>query len=520
MFLAKLLRSLRSYEFIVMLFSGMAVTLSLAPFNAWPLSFVGLAALYHCIQQSDLRKACLNSLIFACGLFFSGCYWVYISMNSFGGAAMPLALLMTCAFCGFIALLLPPFVYCYKRFFYSNNALVRCLNFAALWFFSEWLRTWFLTGFPWMFVGYSQTEGPLNSWAPIIGTLGLGVMIAFVSASAMELLYALKNKALSLPSYAIIALITTIFLSPLYLQTIEWTKNKSPQSYQVAMIQPNVDLLKKWHPQFLFKDMEYHRHTTNDLADADIVVWPETAVAQLYHQVGYFLDTVDRESTKRNTAVILGLPSQWEFEDRHVFHNSMIGIGKADGIYHKQKLVPFGEYVPFANQLRGLIEFFDLPLSEFLPGPPNQSFLTAHGLKIMPYICYEIVYPDFVAATAGEMDILVTVSNDAWFGNSIGPIQHLQMAQMRALETGRYILRGTNTGVTAIIDPYGKIVEQLPQFERGVLKGTVFARKGLTPVSRYGSLPSLIFCSMILLTGLILRRMNDQTIPKIQRGEI
>ena len=491
----------------LLLLAGCGITLSLAPFDIWPAAIVALMLLYYFQHQATGTQCFLYPFTFATALFISGCYWVYISMNTYGGAPPPLALVMTLAFCLFLALLIPPFMMAYGRYFSAQPVLIRTLSFSALWLLSEWLRTWLLTGFPWLFIGYSHTQGPLMSWAPIIGTLGIGLILALTASLSVEILQNLRDKKAAAQSVPAMLVIALLWLAPLALNHLSFTENKTDRAYKVALIQPNINLNQKWDPRFLYQDMQYHRSVSNELADMDIILWAETAVALMYHQSTYYLNMLADEADKNDTAIILGIPSEWEQDDnRSVYHNSMIGVGKASGIYHKQKLVPCGEYVPLEDQLRGLIRFFDLPLSEFKPGPADQPPLIAKGLKIMPYICYEIVYPDFVASTAGTSDLLLTVSNDAWFGDSIGPIQHLQMVQMRAVETGRYILRGTNTGVTAVINHKGQIIDQLPQFGRAILKSEVYARTGLTPIVRYGSWPVVLFSLLILIAAATLSR--------------
>ena len=486
----------------LLVLAGCCITLSLAPFYYWPLALLGLFLLHQGLEDASGREALLRSFVFGCGMFVSGCYWVYVSMNTYGGASPLLAGFMTAVFCLFLACLLMPFAWFYTRYL-SRTHSGRTLGFAALWLLSEWLRTWLLTGFPWLFIGYSQTEGPLASWAPVISTLGLSLLLAYTAAVLSENAWGKQRHARRLS----LAVVLVIWLSPLLLQQIEWTHNRSDRAYKVALLQPNIDLKTKWDPAYILPGMLYFQQTTYNLKDQDLIIWPETALARRYHQALDYLAEIDQHGKNNNYAVILGVPSYWYSTDGHgFFHNTLVAIGKGDGIYHKQKLVPFGEYVPLERELRGLIEFFDLPMSSFREGPAGQPALTAQGLNIMPYICYEVVYPDFVAATAGSADLLLTVSNDAWFGTSIGPIQHLQMAQMRALENGRYMLRDTNNGVTAVIDPQGHIIARLPQFEREVLKAEVYAREGLTPVARYGTLPAVIFSAVAVIALLLLHR--------------
>jgi apolipoprotein N-acyltransferase len=180
-------------------------------------------------------------------------------------------------------------------------------------------------------------------------------------------------------------------------------------------------------------------------------------------------------------------------------YNSVMVISGGEGIYHKQRLVPFGEYVPLSHYIRGLIKFFDLPMSSFTRGSSDQGHLTVKGWQLAASICYEIAYPDLIADSARNSDLLFTISNDAWFGHSIGPDQHMQMAQMRALENGRELIRVTSTGITAIVDHHGNIRTRIPSFEAGNLKGIVHARSGTTPFTRYGSTPIIVLCGVLLL---------------------
>jgi len=248
---------------------------------------------------------------------------------------------------------------------------------------------------------------------------------------------------------------------------------------------------------------------TEEHWDKDIILWPETAIPIPQDQAGKIIDHIE-ERLGENSTLISGIP--WygysgEIED-YTFHNSILAAGGGEGMYHKQKLVPFGEYVPLQGLLRGLIGFFDLPMSSFTPGPGQQSGLSATDTRLMPYICYEVAYPDFVAFNARNTGMLVTISNDGWFGDSIGPLQHLQLARMRALETGRYMLRGTNNGVTAIINEKGQITERIPQFQRAVLTGEVFSATGSTPYMQTGSWPVLTLAVILIVF------VRERVIPK------
>ena len=279
----------------------------------------------------------------------------------------------------------------------------------------------------------------------------------------------------------------------------QWTTLQTEPTTFVAM-QGNIPQQIKWDPDFLRDQIVAYLELTEDYWNTDLILWPETAIPIPQDQAGKIIDHIGEELGESST-LITGIP-WYGFSDRiedFTYHNSIMAIGSGSGIYHKQKLVPFGEYVPLQQWLRGLIGFFDLPMSSFSRGPANQSPLEANGIRIMPFICYEVAYPDFVATNARNSGMLLTISNDGWFGDSIGPLQHLQIARMRALETGRYMLRGTNNGVTAIIDEKGQITETIPQFERAVMTGEVYAAEGNTPYMQSGSWPVLTLAAILIV---------------------
>jgi apolipoprotein N-acyltransferase len=232
----------------------------------------------------------------------------------------------------------------------------------------------------------------------------------------------------------------------------------------------------------------------------DLIIWPEAAITLFAHQADDFLDEMAARARAGGSTLVAGIPA-FELDPvsrEGVFRNTAIAIGKGEGRYVKRRLVPFGEYVPLENLLRGVIEFFDLPMSHARPGERQQPLLKADGWQLAMAICYEVIYPELVRVLAGDADLIVTISNDAWFGDSIGPLQHMQMARMRALENGRYVLRSTNNGVTAIVAADGRIRAQIPQFEPGVLVGDFEVMVGTTPYGRFGHLPVLAVALVLL----------------------
>jgi apolipoprotein N-acyltransferase len=292
------------------------------------------------------------------------------------------------------------------------------------------------------------------------------------------------------------------------LAQINWVSPATDDKLSVALIQANIPQEEKWLSEQLRPTLDLYRQMSEKAWSKDLIVWPETAIPRLYHRANAYLSYMDAEAKKQHSAIITGIP--YKQPDTGSYHNSIIAIGEGSGIYHKQRLVPFGEYIPMEKWLRGLIEFFDLPMSNFSLAPDAQALLKVGKLQLAPFICYEIVYPDLVAATVPKADLLITISNDTWFGKSHGPLQHFQMAQMRALENGRYLIRGTNNGVSALINEKGQVINRADQFVRTTLYGEVQAMSGLTPFARGGTRPVVIFCFAVLALLLGLKHLRRQ----------
>lgn len=469
---------------------GTLITFSLAPFNLWPLAIIALVGLHYLLSTDSQQRGFSLGAFFGIGLLLSGAHWIFVSINDYGDTGTPIAILITLFFCCGIGVLSAPFFGFYQRFI-NHSLLGSSAGFAALFLLSEWFRGWFLTGFPWLFVGYSQLDAPLAGWAPIIGTLGLGFLLALIAAL---LSLCLQKRC----HWAWLSLPLMVFTLGPWLNTLVWTQQKSNTAYSVALVQGNIPLEEKWDPLFKQAIMQHYLDALETLDGTDIIVLPETAIPEYMHRARTWLNGVDQRLS--DSALITGI-IRAEFNQQDIqIYNTLTTAGMAFGAYDKQKLVPFGEYVPLEHWLRAILDF---PMSSFSRGEAEQLPLLAKDLAVQPYICYEIAYPDFVSASARHSDLLLTVSNDLWFGRSIGPLQHLQIARMRALETGRYLLRATNNGVTAVIDNKGKIIKQIPRFEQGILKTEVYAMQGLTPVMQYGTLPAVIFSFLLLAFNLI-----------------
>lgn len=493
-------------QFLAPVCAGALFTLGLSPFDVWiavPLSAALLLALLHARRH---ERGWLTGWLYGLGLFGSGASWVYVSIHVHGQAPVPLALIMTAFFCAGLALLFAVQVFCYVRWFLHRGCWATCLSFPALWVLFEWLRSWLLTGFPWLYAGYAATDTPLAGWAPIIGVYGISLWLVGLGSAIVALIKlpprlsgqqrATKRKGVALYAGALAILGSAGAL----LAHVEWTPAAGDE-VRVALYQPNIALSDKWNRRLFSQHLDQYQQATASLyGEFDIIVWPESALPAYRHQVEPFLDKIDELAKQQDTTLISGIPMRTSSGQ----HNSIIAIGAGTGEHHKQKLVPFGEYIPAENWLRGLITFFDLPMSNFTPGPAQTPRLMAGNLVIAPFICYEIVYPDFVSQHSQGSNMLLTVSNDSWFGASIGPLQHLQMARFRALENGLPLLRGTNNGVSAIIGHKGEVITQSPQFVEHTTVGAIQPRSGQTPFGRFGHWPALLLSVGLLVLPLLL----------------
>ncbi|MDG1064903.1 MAG: apolipoprotein N-acyltransferase [Luminiphilus sp.] len=472
----------------------------LAPMSAWPSTLLSVAALLYLMHHQSQHSAFLIGWLYGVGLFGAGASWVYVSINVYGQAPPPLAGALTALFCLGLAILTGLQMVFYRRCSRELKTPSPLL-FAAIWVLFEWLRSWLLTGFPWLYVGYIALDTPAAGWAPVLGVYGLSFVIVGFSA-AIGCLALHRDDALR-RGWAGTLIWVTIILMGLPLNAISWTQNTTVP-ITAALYQPNISLEKKWDRRY-FPTIQ-QQYTDNSLPhfkNVDLVLWPESALPAYRDRVDDYLNHISTIAHETETTLITGIPTR----DENGRYNSIIALGLGAGEYRKQKLVPFGEYVPFEQSLRGLIKFFDLPMSNFIPGPNVPPILSTGTLNVASFICYEVVYPDFVWTGARTAEVLITVSNDSWFGRSMGPLQHLQMARFRALETGRPLLRGTNNGVSAIIDHKGELLVTAPQFEEIVITGEVQPKTGLTPIMWLGSTPTLTFCGLLIFaTGLRRRR--------------
>jgi apolipoprotein N-acyltransferase len=481
----------RSCHYLTALVAGALLPLTMAPWNLWGLAIISLALFAYLLKRNP-DKPLLTSLSFGLGLFGTGASWVFVSIHTYGNTGFFLALLLTSIFVLALAMLfaLPWYLLRYCK----TNNLEFIIGFAGLWVLGEWLRGWLFTGFPWLYVGYGQLDSWLSGWLPLTGVLGAGFLLALFSALLSILRKSNANKWGAIAAAAL----SLIWGGGYLLQKAEWTEPSG--SLNLTLVQPNIPMESKWDPAFRQPIIDRLMGLTEAHWNSDLIIWPEAAIPLVSFGQAGLLENLDNLAAAQDTVLVTGrLLYEPESE---TYYNSLLALGEGEGDYHKHQLVPFGEYVPFENQLRGLIDFFDLPNSVISVGQSSDPLLVGENIYAAAAICYEIAYASLVAKGARESQLILTVSNDAWFGRSIGPDQHLQIARARAVENAKPVARSTNNGITALIDASGNILEVAPRFESYSLSGTLELRSGTTPFGTLGHWPIVMIGVLSMLVAI------------------
>ncbi|MDA0977388.1 MAG: apolipoprotein N-acyltransferase [Proteobacteria bacterium] len=469
---------------VLSLLSGILFPLALAPFDFWPLALLVPGVLLACTRTGSVRRTVGRFYLFNLGLYGAGASWIYVSVHEYGGAPALLAGSLVALLVLAFSLTSLPQALLFARYCRSS-AITLVAGFSGLWVLGECFKAWIFTGFPWLFLGYGLTETGFANLAPVTGIYGLSLVAVLMSCA---LVTGVLDRA---PAWW---LLPVALLPLLLLEPDRWTRERD--SITVSLVQGNVDQHVKWHKSSRQPIVDLYVSESSTEWGRDLVVWPEAAITYFREQAPLLLEQLGQRARSAGSTLVLGIPDR---DAAGGFQNTVLAIGTGHGQYIKRRLVPFGEYVPLEDYLRGIVQVLDLPMSRNRPGPPVQVPLKAGDLVVSTSICYEVIYPELVRSAAADPDLLLTVSNDTWFGASIGPWQHLQMARMRALENGRGMARATSNGITALIDHRGQITAVLPQFERGVLRGELSVRTGQTPFHRLGSLPVLLMALLLVL---------------------
>ncbi len=391
------------------------------------------------------------------------------------------------------------FGYIQARWIPASGALRYLVALPALWLLCEWWRGWFVSGFPWMSLGYAQIDTPLAAFAPLLGVYGVGYLCVLI-AGALTLLIVGK-KAQRVIAVAVLV-VPWLCAWPLWHHI--WTQPvRSPIT--VAVVQGSIQQDLKWSQEWRDKTLDLYYELSAPYFGTQLMVWPEAALPDRSSELVSYLSPLWSEAHAKNTDILMGLVHDDVQTDR--LYNGVLALSDDVQWYHKKHLVPFAEYFPVPKFIRSWLRMMSLPYSDLTPGDEMQKPLDAAGEKIAVSICYEDGFATEQLYALQEATLMVNVTNDAWFGDSIAAPQHLEISRMRALEAGRDMIRAANDGISALIDSDGKVRATLPRFKAMVLSGTVQPRSGLTPYARMGNWPILIFCTLLsLLTGYLHRR--------------
>ncbi len=458
-------------------------------------------------DKTSPRKALLRGYLFGLGLFGLGVSWVYVSVHDYGGASESIALIITLVFVAVWSVFpaLAGYVTC--KVIPANLQIERFAVMPIIWVLVEFLRgEYVLNGFPWLQVSYSQLDTPLSGFIPVFGGYAVGF---FISSTAIALILIVKIKQFRLTG--MITILCLWILGSL-LQGNQWTTIIG-NPIKITLIQGNVAQDQKWRPENRDKIITSYLSMTNQHWNSDVIIWPETAIPAFLDQVqNDLLKPLAKKAIRNKSDVIVSLP--FRAPKSKSYNNAVLVLGQHPGMYRKVHLLPFGEYLPFQPLSGYLLDQLKImPIGSFTPGDLNQPLLQAAGYRFSTSICYEDVFSKLVIKDLPEAAFLVNVTNDGWFGNSIEPYQHMQLARMRALESGRYLLRATNTGMTGIVAPDGKIIEQAPLFKKTTLTSEIFPMGDMTPYATMGDFPVIVFLILLLASVFLWSRLkSDQTV--------
>lgn len=487
---------------------GALNTLAYAPFtwHAIPLATLSILA-FSLLKARSYRHAAFVGFAYGLGWFGVGISWVHVSIETFGGMPLIASLAIMALLIGYLALF--PALFAATAYLFKRSAHFAFL-LPATWLLVENLRSWLLTGFPWLSVGYTQTSGFLAPWAPLVGETGISfLMLLFAGAFAS---FVLNKRVFALALSALLFALTP-FLTPFK----GWQLQE--QSVPVALVQGNIEQNLRWEPAEEAATMRKYLELTRPHLNHALIIWPEAAIPQLEPLALPYLINLDLLAASEETAVVTGI---LDYKTNGRYYNGMVVLGRNHNAptqgdysygttnrYQKHHLLPIGEFVPFESILRHIAPFFDLPMSGFSRGGWQQTNLKANGYQLLPALCFEIAFPrQLIANLHQDTDFILTVSNDAWFGNSIGPHQHLEIAKMRALELGKPLLRATNNGITAVIGPDGAELGRLEQFKDGVLSVEVPLSSGQTLYSQVGDWPLLLISMLGFALFFIQKRLK------------
>ena len=486
--------------------AGASLALAFAPFGLWPLALLAPAVLFALWQDCTSRRAAWVGFCFGIGTFAAGTYWLYVSIHGFGKAPVWLALGLMAALVALMALYCAVLGYVVTRWLPARGALRWWVGLPAMWVLLEWVRGWMLSGFGWLSLGYSQTDTWLAGFAPLGGIHLVSVILLLMAGALVAVWH-------GTPRERRVAVLLLVLPWPVgaALDRLAWTESAgSPVG--VAIVQGAIPQDQKWLDSNRDTTLRRYRDLTLQVLGTPLVVWPEAAAPDLANNIVPYLRDLARAAEAQRSALLLGLiraepvaagaAEEGADLDEPAYFNSLLAFGDEVTWYDKHHLVPFGEFFPVPKAVRRWLRLMSLPYSDFTRGAAAQPPLQLAGLKLSASICYEDAYPTTQRVSVLGSTALVNVTNDAWFGRSTARYQHLQISRMRAIEARRFMVRAANDGVSAVIDPQGRIVAQAPEYEAAVLRAQITPRSGSTPYLQTGNMPILLLAAAGLLFSL------------------
>jgi len=483
----------RAATFSAFVLGALAVA-GFAPVGISLLAPLSLAALFAVLAVTRRpRRAALLGFLWGLGHFGAGVSWVYVSLHLYGQMPAPAAALATFAFCAYLALF-PALAASLASRIDAPAPLRTAMLLPALWVTGEWMRSWLLTGFPWLAIGYSQADTPLAGFAPLAGLHGVSLATALAAG-----LLAAMAPASRTSRWTLAAALAALFAGGAVLRGIAWTA-PSGEPLSVALVQGNVPQNLKFDPGRYKETLATYARLVES-SRARLIVLPETAIPRLLDGIDpRYLDRLAEHAYAQQGDLLLGAP----FRDRAGnYYNGVVNLGATPTrFYAKRHLVPLGEFVP--PEFAWIVSMMQIPFSDFSRGDDTQAPMRAAGVRVALTVCYEDAFGEELIAQLPEATVLANLSNVAWFGDSLAPDQHLQISRMRSMETGRPMLRATNTGATAVIDERGRVLARLPPFSEGVLQANVQPFSGATPYVRFGNAPALGTAALMALAAVLI----------------
>lgn len=501
---SRLAGGIRRFPAVAALLLGLLQVLAFPPFSWWWLGLLALAAFFLLLEDGTPGRAARVGFGFGAGLVGGGTYWLYTAIHDFGRAPVWLALFLMAGLVALMAAWYALLGYVSRRCLVRAGPVRWLLVLPAGWVLVEWARSRAFTGFPWLTFGYPQVDTWLGGYAPV-GGVYLASLAAAICAGALAAMLATRGREWRLP----LAALTLVTAGGWGLSRIDWVQPAGPP-LAVAIVQGAVPQDLKWSPEQREATLALYRDLSRGAWGAPLVVWPEAALPVLAEEATPFLREQWAEASRRGSALLLGLLS-YDLAAGTIRNGLLVlDVAGKPQWYFKRHLVPFGEYFPVPAKVREWMRLSSLAYVDLTPGSETQPVPVAQGLPLAATICYEDAYGSDQLAPLASARLLVNVTNNAWYGDSTAAHQHLQIARLRALEAGRYLVRATSNGISVVTDARGRVLAQAPQFEAAVLRGEVVPMSGLTPYARSGGdWPVLVLAGLALIAGLRRRRGDE-----------